>query len=190
MASRDTALIALDLDATRVADADVPLGMDEDAFRGFYDRTARQIWAYLHRLTGDPHAADDLLQETYYRFLRASQPFEGEPHRRHYLFRIATNLARDRHRQARTRPDTIAADTDSFSAGSVAPTLDRQLDVAQAMSRLGRRERAMLWLAYAQGASHQEIGRTLGLRPSSVKTLLFRARRRLAALLGRGKDRP
>jgi RNA polymerase sigma-70 factor, ECF subfamily len=41
----------------------------------------------------------------------------------------------------------------------------------------------MLWLAYAEGASHQEIASVLGLRPASMKLLLFRARRRLAALL-------
>jgi RNA polymerase sigma-70 factor (ECF subfamily) len=40
-----------------------------------------------------------------------------------------------------------------------------------------------LWLAYAQGSSHKEIAESLGLRAGSVKLLLFRARRRLAALL-------
>jgi RNA polymerase sigma-70 factor (ECF subfamily) len=41
----------------------------------------------------------------------------------------------------------------------------------------------MLWLAYAQGSSHEEIAGILGLRPGSIKLMLFRARRRLAALL-------
>jgi RNA polymerase sigma-70 factor (ECF subfamily) len=52
------------------------------------------------------------------------------------------------------------------------------------MSRLQPRERAMLWLAYAEGASHREIAAVLGLSTASLKPLLFRARRRLAALLG------
>jgi len=43
----------------------------------------------------------------------------------------------------------------------------------------------MLWLAYAEGASHREIAEVLGLRPASLKPMLFRARRRLATLLGR-----
>jgi RNA polymerase sigma-70 factor (ECF subfamily) len=43
----------------------------------------------------------------------------------------------------------------------------------------------MLWLAYAEGASHREIADVLGLQPSSLKALLFRARRKLADLLGR-----
>jgi len=57
------------------------------------------------------------------------------------------------------------------------------------MARLKPRERAMLWLAYAEGASHREIAAILGLRPASLKLLLFRARRRLAVLLGRSEVR-
>ena len=52
------------------------------------------------------------------------------------------------------------------------------------MARLTRRERDLLWLAYAQGSSHEEIATTLGLKTASIKSLLFRARRRLASLLG------
>ena len=48
-------------------------------------------------------------------------------------------------------------------------------------------QREMIWLAYALGSSHQEIAEALGLRTGSVKPLLFRARRKLAALLGRAK---
>ena len=43
----------------------------------------------------------------------------------------------------------------------------------------------MLWLAYAQGASHREIAEVVGVGHASVKPLLFRARRKLAGLLGR-----
>ena len=49
--------------------------MDEATFRAFYDRTARGIWAYLARVSGDRQIADDLLQETFYRFLRADSDY-------------------------------------------------------------------------------------------------------------------
>src|SRR5262245_45504635 len=85
-------------------DREVAFQMDEATFRAFYDRTSRAVWGYLSRITGDRQAADDLLQETYYRFLRAGSAYESESHRRNALFRIATNLARDAHRRRQTRP--------------------------------------------------------------------------------------
>src|SRR5262245_21445963 len=88
---------------------DVAFEMDEEAFRAFYDRTARALWAYLSRATGDPHLADDLLQETYYRFRRARVALDGDVHRRNYLFRIATNLMRDGYRRAGSRPKIAEA---------------------------------------------------------------------------------
>ncbi len=65
-----------------------------------------------------------------------------------------------------------------------AGTRDRLADFSRAMAELKPRERAMLWLAYAEGASHREIAATLGLGEGSLRTLLFRARKKLALLLG------
>src|SRR5690348_6128883 len=80
-------------------DARASFVMDEDTFRAFYERTARGLWAYLARVTGDRQIADDLLQETYYRFLRAARNHSSEEHRRNSLYRIATNLAKDARRR-------------------------------------------------------------------------------------------
>lgn len=169
---------------------DVPFEMDEDAFRAFYDRTARPLWAYLARMTGDRQAADDLLQESFYRFLRARAAMDDEAHRRNYLFRIATNLARDRYRRRATSPELMCAveESDGADVGAAGRT-ERWTDLHRAFGRLKRRERELLWLAYAQGSTHQEIGETLGLRTGSIKPLLFRARKRLADML-RGTSGP
>lgn len=162
--------------------------MDEDAFRAFYDRTARGVWSYLARITGDRQMADDLLQETFYRFLRAAATHDSESHRRNSLYRIATNLARDARRRSLTHPFAgVGDEIERVAAQDSIGTTERRADFSRAMSRLKPRERAMLWLAYAEGATHQEIAGVLGLRPSSMKLLLFRARRKLAGLLGAGK---
>jgi len=168
-----------------VADAETAFVMTEDAFRAFYDRTARSVWAYLARLTGDPATADDLLQETFYRFLRADATHENEAHRRNTLFKIATNLARDAHRRRRVMPFFVPEPVDVASGEDAAGRFERTTDVTRAMQTLKPRDRAMLWLAYAEGSSHQEIAGVLGLKTASVKLMLFRARRRLAGLLGR-----
>lgn len=162
------------------------LSMDEDAFRAFYDLTSRPVWAYLSHLTGDPHAADDLLQETYIRFLGARRDWESDAHRRSYLFRIATNLARDRYRRARllpSRPIEDEKDLPSVAEDPARPGLEDRADVRRALGRVSARDRELLWLAYAEGASHKEIADMLGLRASGIRVLLFRARGRMAALL-------
>ena len=180
-------------------DAAEPLDMDEDAFRTFFDLTSSAVWAYLSHISGDSHAADDLLQETYIRFLGAHRRWESDAHRRNYLFRIATNLAHDRHRRNRVRraeplDEAHAPAAGASSSGGVG--FEERADLRRALARLSPRERQMLWLAYAEGSSHQEIANALGLRAGGIRVLLFRARRKLAALLtrrpfdtGRGEGR-
>ena len=165
-------------------ESDVALEMDEEAFRAFYDRTARVLRAYLSRVTGDGELADDLLQETYYRFLRARSNYESEAHRRNSLFRIASNLVRDDYRRRRGAPTVVtAADEGTLADPSDPARPERGTDLRRALARLRPRDRELLWLAYAQGSSHREIADFLGLKTGSIKLLLFRARRRLANLL-------
>ena len=52
------------------------------------------------------------------------------------------------------------------------------------MAQLTQRERELVWLAYGLGSTHQEIAGALGLKTGSIKPLLFRARRKLARILG------
>ncbi len=182
-----------------IADAEAAFVMDEEAFRGFYDRNARGIWAYLSRVTGDRQMADDLLQETFYRFLRASSAgepdrFDSDAHRRNSLYRIATNLATDARRRSFTRPAAAISGDDVerlADAGGVGrfgsdhgADIGRRTDVNRALAQLRPRDRAMLWMAYAEGSSHDEIADVIGVQRSSMKLLLFRARRKMAKLLG------
>ena len=178
---------------TRDVDGAVPF-MGEEEFRAFYERTARPLWAYLSRITGDPQKADDFLQDAYYRFYRAGAKHESESHRRNSLFQIATNLVRDAARRGRHYSEVpLEADEDAAQPvvlKSTASAPDQQVaaktDLARAMKKLEPMQRELLWLAYAQGASHEEIAEILGLRAISVRTLLLRARRKLAGILTGG----
>jgi RNA polymerase sigma-70 factor (ECF subfamily) len=178
----DVRRIAADTDAEA---ADVALAMTEDEFRAFYDRTSGALWGYLSRISGDRQVADDLLQESYYRLLKSAVAFESENHRRNYLYRIATNLVRDSHRAA--KPLFAEGVEMAEVAGPETPASpEARQDVRRALGRLKPRERALLWLAYANGSSHAEIADVLGLKTGSIKLLLFRARRKMAtALRGR-----
>jgi len=181
------AVLAFPLPASRAA-----TGWPRDeAFHGFYAATARPLWAYLRAACGSGAVADDLLQESYLRLLTADLRHEEDGGRRAYLYRIAGNLLRDHWRRERRRPTAAPlADMDgAVESGVAAPASaatagDAQLDVQRALARLGQRDRQLLWLAHVEGASHREVAHALGLAVASVRVLLFRARRRLAAQLG------
>jgi len=160
--------------------------MDNDAFAGFYERSARSLWAYLARVSGDPVLADDLMQESYVRFLCASRPDplpgEGEVAGRKYLFRIGSNLLRDHWR----RPQTASIEEipeEFFAEAGNADQSDSKAVLGPAMKLLRPRDRQLLWLVYAEGYSHREIAEITGLASASVRLLLFRARRKIAGLL-------
>ncbi|MGB8259997.1 MAG: sigma-70 family RNA polymerase sigma factor [Terracidiphilus sp.] len=154
--------------------------MDADAFAGFYERSARPLWAYLARVAADGALAEDLMQESYVRFLTADHPAEGEVAARKYLFRIATNLLRDHWRRPRT---ASLEETPESLLASGAATGEWETLVGPALNRLSPRDRQLLWLAYAEGYSHREIAEITGLASAGIRLLLFRARRRMAALL-------
>lgn len=162
--------------------------MTEEAFRTFYELTARPVRVYLARMTGDDRTADDLLQETYYRFLRANLSFESDDHRRNYLFRIATNLVHDHRRKPFLEvPATDGTDLiDAARHPDNAERAARRLDLHAALKQLKPRERSLLWLAYAQGWSHEEIAAAIGVKAASLKTMLHRARQRLVKRLNAG----
>jgi RNA polymerase sigma-70 factor, ECF subfamily len=158
--------------------------MDEETFRAFYNRTSRALWSYLQHVSGNPTLADDLMQESYYRFLRAHPQAMTEGHAKNYLFRIATNLLRDRWRRDKEGNSLSLAEMEELPASEhTEQTLHAQKEVQGALSQLNLRERQLLWMAYVEGSSHKEISLVAGLRENSIRPLLFRARRKLAGIL-------
>jgi RNA polymerase sigma-70 factor (ECF subfamily) len=146
--------------------------MDSDAFAAFYSRSARPLWAYLARVSGDPALADDLMQESYVRYLCASDPVslpsEGEVAARRYLFRIATNLLRDHWRRPRSTSIEDLPE-EFFAATANSAQADSQAMLGPALAQMRPRDRQLLWLAHAEGYSHHEIAEVTGLpQPASA----------------------
>ena len=161
------------------ADRNAPdsTAVDEQQFQLLYDATARPIHAYLIGITGQRDIADDVLQETYFRFLQRGPASMPAAETRPYLFRIATNLLRDRWR--RRQESQWPENFDQSHACDV----DTQLDVRHVMRALKPKERELLWFAYVEGMSHREIAIATGLTALSIRPLLFRARKKAASLL-------
>ena len=156
--------------------------MDSDGFAAFYERSARPLWAYLARVSGNPTLADDLLQESFVRFLCADAPQDGEVSARRYLFRIATNLLRDHWRRPKaTSLEEIPEEL--FRTRDHSAECDSKAMLGPALKNMKPRERQLLWLAYAEGYSHREIAEITGLASASIRLLLFRARHKIARIL-------
>lgn len=152
--------------------------MDEAKFEIFYRKTARPIWSYIFRMTGNASTADDLLQKTFFRFLRSNPAIADEDHLRHYVFKTATNLVFDHYREIKRHREYVP-DAREMPAGHD----DLRHDMKRAFDELKPQDRALLWLAHVEGSSHEEVADALGLKTKSVKVMLFRARKRLAAIL-------
>jgi RNA polymerase sigma-70 factor (ECF subfamily) len=73
----------------------------------------------------------------------------------------------------------------NWFGGGEAARVESGGDAMAMFAQLKPQEQSLLWLAYVEGFDHREIAATLRLREKSVRVLLFRARRRLAALLGK-----
>lgn len=155
--------------------------MGSNQFVEFYGRSAKPLWANLARSSGDASLADNLMQESYMRFLDAGSPGDGEVASRKYLFRIASNLLRDYWR----RPRTVSIEElpERFASRDVTGQMDSRLTLGPALAELRPRDRQLLWLAHAENCSHREIAGITGLAVTSIRLLLFRARREMARLL-------
>jgi len=153
--------------------------LSHEQFEAFYAQTARSLRSYLCRIAGATAMADDFLQESYIRLLVAP-PME-EQHRKPYLYRVATNLVNDHWRQQgrHRRWRRLFPSRDEAAPHGVELASDMQ----RLFQQIAPRERALLWLAYVEGAGHREIAAILQLKEASVKVLLFRARRKMEAIL-------
>lgn len=146
-----------------------------------YRATFVELVRFLHRKVWDVERARDLAQET---FARALKQEPDNP--RAWLFRVASNLARDearlvvRRKRHLTllRAEAEQAEADAPGAAAEMESRERTERLRLALERLSERDREAL-LLWDAGMSYPEIARETGLSVGAVGTTLARARRRL-----------
>lgn len=150
--------------------------------RELFERHHEQLLRYLVRFTGDPDLAADAAQEAFVRLLR-HEPAVGSE--RSWLFRVATNAARDTLRSRGRHQLLVLSASERLPLADPADPADaallREADrraVRAALAALRTRERAAL-LMRESGFSHAEIAQAIGTTTKSVGTLLARALARL-----------
>jgi RNA polymerase sigma-70 factor (ECF subfamily) len=156
------------------------------------------VMHYVRRLLGlGGGHEDDLTQETFLAAFRQLDRYDDSFAFSTWLFTIARHACLNHLRSARRRVDRETERTRSAIAVSVvspdravAEREDRELLWDVARQTLPEKQFSALWLHYAEGLAVAEIGRVLGRPAATVKVLLFRGRRRLAAVLAPEDARP
>ena len=171
-------------------------GGDSEAFHALVDRHSRAVYRLAYRMTGSPHDAEDVVQETFLKAYRQLGRFESRANFGTWLHRIAVNCSID---LIRSRPHREAAheDSDLEQFGAAVDRTDTagasperlmmstevQERIAAAMDGLSAMERAAFMLRHFEGRSIEEISSALGLKTNATKHSIFRAVRKMRVAL-------
>lgn len=169
---------------------------DDAAFAELVDSHQDMLIGFFYQMMQDRPLAEDLAQEVFLRVYRARERYEARARFSTWLFRIATNVARNSKRSQSRKKEVSITVKDSggmpirieeqlaVEKSSLMPV--RQLHrselqdvVRKAMETLGERQKTALLLNKFQGMSYAEIGEVMELTPAAVKSLLSRARENL-----------
>jgi RNA polymerase sigma-70 factor, ECF subfamily len=169
---------------------------DSEAFQALVERHSRAVFRVALRLTGNPHDAEDVVQEAFLKAYRQLGRFESRANFGTWLHRIAVNCAIDliRSRPRRedghdlTELDTMSSPAPRQGSGQATPerlmlSTEVQDRIASAMGGLTRMERAAFVLRHFEGHSIDEISRVLGLKTNAAKHSIFRAVRKMRVAL-------
>ena len=145
---------------------------DREAFERFYRDHAAALQKFLRRSLGDSKAAEDVTQEAFLQLWQHPNGFDpkrGSP--RAYLFGIAAQRAADWWRR---RPSEIAQQP-------VRPDRQHNLSLLleDALEKVDREKRALLWLREVEGYSYQELAEMFAIPVGTVRSRLFAAREQL-----------
>lgn len=159
----------------------------KEIWEKFYERYSRSFWFYIYKICGNEQTADDIFQESFYKFLKAKISIQNEKHMKAYLYRIAYRLILDRIRRAKVEKKAFEEGQQAYMSNmqkeGPQSEIHFSLDMEKTFKRLKPKERMLLWLAYVEEYSHEEIAEMTETKENSLKVQLFRAREKLARIL-------
>lgn len=169
---------------------------DTSAFEPLLTAYEKGVYNLCLRMVRNPADAEDLAQETFLKAYRGIAGYRGESKFSVWLYRIASNLCLDFLRQQKRRPTAplTVEDEDGdlreteLADGRLQPErlLEQKLtgdSLRRGLDALPPEFRQVLLLRELQGLSYEEIGGILGLESGTVKSRIFRARKKLCAWL-------
>jgi RNA polymerase sigma-70 factor (ECF subfamily) len=177
-------------------------GGDRSALETLYNRYAAIILGICIKVTEDHAAAEDILQEIFWRVWQNASTYQsGRGSFTGWLFKTARNLAIDTYRRQRNRPQTITGvwnagtafehlpDPDTDVQGHTQVNLDAQ-QISNVLTNLPNEQRQVLELAYFYGMTRQEIAEATGEALGTIHTRARLGLRKLRKELERSKTGP
>jgi RNA polymerase sigma-70 factor, ECF subfamily len=141
----------------------------------------RPLFSLCYGILGHAEDAEDAVQETFLRALRALRDFRGEAAFRTWLYRIAVNICLEWKRSRRPAEPWEEQRSPTPESGSPEAIALGRLQMREALAALMPRHRAILLLKEREGWTMAEIGAVLGCNTKRVEHELSRARQALAA---------
>ena len=154
-------------------------------FEALFSAYRQPIYGYLYRLVGNLDPAEELLQDVFVNAYRTLPKLASDGNHKAWLYRIATNAARDYFRRQKLRRwlplhDENETDHEQNAAEFVEQGEDinreMSLEVQEALLKLPMNYREPLLLYSVHEMSTAEIAKVLGIGNSAVKMRLVRAR--------------
>ena len=162
------------------------------ALAGILQAYRRKVFGLAYSFVRNRETAEDVAQEVFIRVWRALPSFDGRASLSTWIYTIARNASlsalRDRrHGESLEAPDAAAAVETQLEGPVDAHPVESSAERAalqRLVDRLPDKQRQVVLLYYMQEQSHEEVAAMLAMPVGTVKTLLHRARIRLAAASG------
>lgn len=162
---------------------------DADAFARLIAPLQRRIYAMCHDLSGSHDDAQDIAQEVFIKAYKGLSSFVGDSAFSTWLYRITVNAWIDHRRhdskrelQVDIEPEDLL-DNNTPKPDVIAESSLLAGHIEKAVSHLSPQQRAVFVLRHYQEFTIAETARLLGVSEGTVKTLLFRALKKLRELL-------
>jgi len=175
--------------ATRVEGRTPP---EADLTRTLYEEYANQIFRYCVHQLGSREEAEDAVQSTFLNAFRGLKRGVVPELEAAWLFKIAHNVCLSRRRSSWRRGRVESpADFEAVEELTPAPSrgADELIGLQDVLEKMPETQRRAILLREWQGLSYREIAAELELSQGAVETLIFRARRSLAAGLEEPPER-
>lgn len=166
------------------------LANDTKAFTVLVNRYKNMVFTLAVQMLKNKEEAEEVSQDTFVKIYKHLEKFKGDSKFSTWVYRIAYNACLDRIKTYKKNRNTVGIDQFTENQVKTLETAfdlmersDREKSVKECLKRMPEDDAVIITLFYFEELSLAEISKVVGLDANNVKVKLFRARKRLAAIL-------